>query len=314
MLRIGLFLATNLAVMLVLGVVLNLLGLNQPGSGIRGYLIFAALFGMGGSLISLLLSKKMAARSVGARIIEQPANATERWLVETVARQASAAGIGMPEVAIFESPGPNAFATGANKNAALVAVSSGLLQHMREPEVEAVLGHEISHVANGDMVTLALLQGVMNTFVMVFARIIAGAIDRGGRGPGIGYFVGYFAAQAVLGFLASMVVMWFSRHREYHADAGGAALASREQMIAALERLQQVAKPAPLPDAVAAFGIAGGAAIVDPPATGRAHCSTARGRDIVCENGAHSKLAWRFSALYAINQLASGRGIGLHPV
>lgn len=256
MLRIGLFLATNFAVLVVLSIVLNLLGLNQQGTG--GMLVFAALFGMGGAFISLLMSKSMAARAVGAQIIEQPANAAERWLVETVQAQAQAAGIGMPDVAVFDSPSPNAFATGANKDDALVAVSTGLLRHMNQDEVEAVLAHEVSHVANGDMVTLALLQGVMNTFVMVFAHVVAAAIDRDSRGRGAGYYLGYFAAQAVLGFLASLVVMWFSRYREYRADAGGARLAGRGKMIAALERLQQQAQPEALPDTVEAFGIAGG--------------------------------------------------------
>lgn len=257
MLRIGLFLITNAAVLLVLSIVLNVLGLNQPGQGSGSILVFAALFGMGGSLISLLLSKTMAARSVGAQIIETPRSAGEKWLVDTVARQAQNAGIGMPEVAIFESPAPNAFATGANKDAALVAVSSGLLRNMTEDEVEAVLAHEISHVANGDMVTLALVQGVMNTFVMVFAQILAGMLDRGER-RGMGYYAGYYAAQMVLGFLASLVVMWFSRYREYRADAGGAHLAGRQKMIAALERLQSVANPEALPGGMSAFGIAGG--------------------------------------------------------
>jgi heat shock protein HtpX len=256
MLRIGLFLATNFAVLVVLSIVLNLLGLNQQGTG--GMLVFAAIFGMGGAFISLLMSKSMAARAVGAQLIEQPANAAERWLVETVQRQAEAAGIGMPDVAVFDSPSPNAFATGANKDDALVAVSTGLLRHMSQDEVEAVLAHEVSHVANGDMVTLALLQGVMNTFVMVFAHVLAAAIDRDSRGRGAGYYLGYFAAQAVLGFLASLVVMWFSRHREYRADAGGARLAGRHKMIAALERLQQQSQPEALPDTVEAFGIAGG--------------------------------------------------------
>ncbi|MEQ8234096.1 MAG: protease HtpX [Gammaproteobacteria bacterium] len=256
MLRIGLFLATNFAVLVVLSIVLNLLGLNQQGTG--GMLVFAAIFGMGGAFISLLMSKSMAARAVGAQLIEQPANAAERWLLETVQRQAEAAGIGMPDVAVFDSPSPNAFATGANKDDALVAVSTGLLRHMSQDEVEAVLAHEVSHVANGDMVTLALLQGVMNTFVMVFAHVLAAAIDRDSRGRGAGYYLGYFAAQAVLGFLASLVVMWFSRHREYRADAGGARLAGRHKMIAALERLQQQSQPEALPDTVEAFGIAGG--------------------------------------------------------
>ena len=260
MLRIGLFVATNLAVLLVLSMVLNLLGLNQPGQGTGGMLAFAAVFGMGGALISLLLSKTLAARSVGAQIIETPRNEGEQWLVSTVARLAQNAGIGMPQVAVFESDGPNAFATGANKDAALVAVSSGLLRNMTQDEVEAVLGHEISHVANGDMVTLALLQGVLNTFVMVFAQLLAAVIDRGEdrSRPGMGYYLGYYAAQAVLGFLASIVVMWFSRFREYRADAGGAHLAGREKMIAALERLRRVANPESLPTSMAALGIAGG--------------------------------------------------------
>ncbi|MEX2482022.1 MAG: protease HtpX [Gammaproteobacteria bacterium] len=257
MLRVGLFLATNFAVLMVLSVVLQILGLNQQGTG--GMLVFAAVFGMGGSFISLLMSKSMAMRAVGAQVIEQPRTAAERWLVETVARQAEAAGIGMPAVAVFDSPSPNAFATGANKDAALVAVSTGLLQHMSEDEVEAVLAHEVSHVSNGDMVTLALVQGVMNTFVMVFAHILAAAIDRNGGGRhGAGYYIGYFAAQAVLGFLASLVVMWFSRFREFRADAGGARLAGRDKMIAALQRLQRQSEPQALPDSMAAFGIAGG--------------------------------------------------------
>lgn len=260
MLRIGLFLVTNAAVLFVLSIVLNVLGLNQPGQGSGSILLFAALFGMGGSLISLLLSKTMAARSVGAQIIDTPRSAGEQWLMNTVARLAQNAGIGMPQVAVFESASPNAFATGANKNAALVAVSSGLLRNMTEDEVEAVLGHEISHVANGDMVTLALLQGVMNTFVMVFAHVLAGLLDRGeGRERnGMGYYLGYYAAQAVLGFLASLVVMWFSRYREYRADAGGAHLAGRQKMIAALQRLQSDSHPQALPNSMAAFGIAGG--------------------------------------------------------
>lgn len=256
MMRVGLFLATNIAVLIVFSIVMNLLGLNQQGTG--GFLIFAALFGMGGSFVSLLMSKSMAKRSVGAEVIETPRDNTERWLVDTVAKQAEAAGIGMPEVAIFHSPTPNAFATGAKKDDALVAVSTGLLHNMRQDEVEAVLGHEVSHIANGDMVTLALLQGVMNTFVMVFAHIIAGALDRDGRGRGMGYFIGYYVAQMALGFLASLVVMWFSRYREYRADAGGAALSSRGKMIAALERLNAGKETEPLPDSMAAFGIAGG--------------------------------------------------------
>ena len=259
MLRIGLFVATNLAVLFVLSIVLHLLGLDQQGSSTTGILVFAALFGMGGSFISLLLSKTMAKRAVGAEVITEPRTPNERWLLDTVARLAQGAGIGMPEVAIFDAPSPNAFATGATKNAALVAVSTGLLRNMNEDEVEAVLGHELSHIGNGDMVTLALVQGVMNTFVIVFAHIVAAALDRDGRDRrGLGYYLGYYAAQAVLGFLASLVVMWFSRFREYRADAGGARLAGRQKMIAALERLQQATNPEPLPHSMAAFGITGG--------------------------------------------------------
>ena len=260
MMRIGLFVATNAAVLFVLSIVLNVLGFNQPGQGTGGILVMAAVFGMGGSLVSLLMSKSLAARSVGAQIIETPRTAGEQWLVNTVAQQAQNAGIGMPQVAIFDSATPNAFATGANKDAALVAVSTGLLRNMTQDEVEAVLAHEISHVANGDMVTLALLQGVMNTFVMVFAHLLAAVIDRsdGREQHGMGYYIGYYVAQTVLGFVAAMVVMWFSRHREYRADAGGAHLAGRNKMIAALERLKQGADHEPLPNSMAAFGIAGG--------------------------------------------------------
>lgn len=260
MMRIGLFVATNLAVLFVLSIVLNLLGFNQPGQGMGGFLVMAAVFGMGGSFISLLMSKTLAARSVGAQVIDTPRTGGEQWLVNTVARLAEQAGIGMPEVAVFDSPTPNAFATGANKDAALVAVSTGLLRNMSEDEVEAVLGHEIAHVANGDMVTLALLQGVMNTFVMVFAHLLAAVIDRsdGRENHGMGYYIGYYASQAVLGFLASLIVMWFSRYREYRADAGGARFAGRHKMIAALERLRRVNEPHALPDGMAAFGITGG--------------------------------------------------------
>ena len=254
MTRVLLFLATNFAVVLVLSIVMSALGLNQQG--LLPTIIFASVFGMGGSLISLLMSKGMALRSTGAHVIEQPSNAQESWLVETVSRQAQAAGIGMPDVAIFDSPAPNAFATGAKRNEALVAVSTGLLRTMDHDEVEAVLAHEISHVANGDMVTLTLIQGVVNTFVIVFARVVAGAISRGGdgRAGGAGYFIAYMAAQAVLGFLASLIVMWFSRWREFRADAGGASLAGRNKMIAALERLKS-GQPGELPDSMAAFGI-----------------------------------------------------------
>jgi heat shock protein HtpX len=266
--RIVLFVATNLAVVLLLGFVARLLGVDrflyQSGLNLTSLLIFAAIFGMGGSLISLLTSKWIAKRSVGAQVIEQPRNQTERWLVETVQRQARAAGIGMPEVAIYDSPEPNAFATGASRNAALVAISTGLLQRMTAEEAEAVLGHEVSHVANGDMVTLSLLQGVLNTFVIALSRVVGSAVDqalsrgRDYRGPGIGYHLTSMAMELVFGFLASLIVMWFSRYREFHADAGGARLAGRGKMIAALERLRQLHEPSRLPSQMAAFGINGG--------------------------------------------------------
>lgn len=266
--RIFLFLVTNLAVVLLLGIVARLLGvdrfLHQSGLNLSSLLIFAAIFGMGGSLISLLMSKWVAKMSVGAQVIEQPGTQTERWLVETVRRQAQAAGIGMPDVALYDSPEPNAFATGANRNAALVAVSTGLLQQMTEDEVEAVLGHEISHVANGDMVTLSLIQGVLNTFVIVLSRVVGYLVDRAlsssneNRGPGVGYMLTSFVMEMLFGVLASLVVMWFSRYREFHADAGGARLAGRGKMIAALERLRQLHEPSQLPSQMAAFGINGG--------------------------------------------------------
>ena len=257
--RIFLFLGTNIAVMLVLTFILNVLGFNQPGSNWMGFVIMAGLMGMGGSFISLLMSKSMAKRSTGAHVIETPRDEIESWLLETVRSQAHRAGIGMPEVAIFQSPAPNAFATGANKNSALVAVSTGLLEHMDAEEAEAVVGHEISHVANGDMVTLCLIQGVVNTFVLVLARVIATVVDRpshdGYYRRGIGYQMTYMIAQTVLGFLATMIVMWFSRWREFHADAGGANLTSRNSMISALERLKEVSRPSQLPGQLAVFGI-----------------------------------------------------------
>lgn len=266
--RILLFAITNLAVLFLLGIIARLLGaerfLTGTGLNITGLLIFSAIFGMGGSLISLFMSKWMAKRSVGAQVIEQPRNQTEQWLVETVRRQAQHAGIGMPEVAVYDSPDPNAFATGASRNNALVAVSTGLLQQMSRDEVEAVLGHEVSHVANGDMVTLTLLQGVLNTFVIALSRVVGHVVDqalsRGSntRGPGIGYFITSMIAQVVFGMLASIIVMAFSRHREFHADSGGANLAGRAKMIAALERLQQMHEPSQLPSDMAAFGINGG--------------------------------------------------------
>jgi heat shock protein HtpX len=264
--RIFLFLATNLAIVLVLSVVARLLGIDQylvaQGGDMGGLLVFAALFGFGGALISLAISKWMAKRSMGVRVIERPANATEEWLVRTVRAQAEQAGIGMPEVGIFDSPQPNAFATGARRDAALVAVSTGLLRNMRPNEVEAVLAHEVSHVANGDMVTLALIQGVVNTFVIFLARIIGNIVDRtvfrneDGRGPA--YFVSVIAAELVLGVLASIIVMWFSRQREFRADRGGSRLAGNGNMIAALERLRSASNE-PLPAQLNAFGIKGGA-------------------------------------------------------
>ena len=266
--RIFLFLATNLAIIVVLSVSLRLLGveriLDEQGVNLdmNSLLIFAAVFGFGGAFISLAISKWMAKRTTGAQVIEQPSNDVERWLVDTVKRQAECAGIGMPEVAIFPSPAPNAFATGMNRNNALVAVSNGLLQNMSKDEVEAVLGHEVAHVANGDMVTLTLIQGVVNTFVIFLSRVIGHTVDRvvfkNERGHGPAFWVTTIIAEIVLGILASIIVMWFSRQREFKADAGGADLAGRQKMIAALERLKQGSAPAELPDQLAAFGIAGG--------------------------------------------------------
>ncbi len=266
--RIFLFLATNMAIIVVLSISLRLLGveriLDEQGVGLdlKSLLIFAAVFGFGGSFISLAISKWMAKRTTGAKVIEQPSNEVERWLVQTVQRQAERAGIGMPEVAIFPSPAPNAFATGMSRNKSLVAVSSGLLQNMDKDEVEAVLGHEVAHVANGDMVTLTLIQGVVNTFVIFLSRVIGHTVDRvvfkNERGHGIAFWITTIIAEIVLGILASIIVMWFSRQREFRADAGGASLAGRQKMIAALERLKQGSAPAELPDQLAAFGIAGG--------------------------------------------------------
>jgi heat shock protein HtpX len=268
--RIALFLATNLAVLVVISITFRLLGLDRVvmtsgGIDMPTLLLFSAVIGFSGALVSLFLSKTMAKRGMGVQIIEEPANETQRWLVETVRRQAEAAGIGMPEVGWFDSPDPNAFATGWNRNNALVAVSTGLMEHMDRDEVEAVLGHEVSHVANGDMVTLALIQGVVNTFVVFLARIIGMFVDsllrRGeeSSGPGIGYFVTSIIAELVLGVLASVIVMWFSRRREFRADAGGAQLAGRRKMIDALRALQRAQEPQGLPsEQFAAFGIAGG--------------------------------------------------------
>lgn len=265
--RIFLFLATNLAIIVVLSITLRLLGVERildaqgVGLDLNALLIFAAVFGFGGSLISLAISKWTAKRITGAQVIEQPRNASEIWLVETVRRQAKQAGIGMPEVAIYDAPEVNAFATGASRNNALVAVSTGLLRSMTQDEAEAVLAHEVSHVANGDMVTLALIQGVVNTFVIFLSRVIGHLVDRvvfkTERGHGPAFWVTVFIAELVLGILASIIVMWFSRQREFRADRGGASLAGRQKMIAALERLA-AGRTAPLPDQMAAFGIAGG--------------------------------------------------------
>jgi heat shock protein HtpX len=268
--RIFLFLMTNLAILVVISITLRLLGvdriMNQSGGlNFNALLIMSMVMGFAGSIISLLMSKWMAKRSVGAHVIETPANATEQWLVNTVKRQAEQAGIGMPEVAIYDSPEINAFATGWNRDSALVAVSTGLMNNMTADEAEAVLGHEVSHVANGDMVTLTLVQGVVNTFVIFLSRIVGFVVDRmifkNERGEGIGFFVSSMIAQLVLGVLANMIVMWFSRYREFHADTGGAQLAGKQKMIAALERLKLNQEQAALPKAVAAFGISGGGGI-----------------------------------------------------
>ncbi|MGI9320331.1 MAG: protease HtpX [Thiogranum sp.] len=268
MMRILLFLATNAAVLVLISVVFQVLGIegilaeNGVDLNLQALLVMSAVIGFGGSFISLAISKFMAKRSMGVQIIEQPGNSTEQWLVETVKRQAQQAGIGMPEVGIFQSPDPNAFATGMRRNAALVAVSSGLLQSMNADEVEAVLGHEISHVANGDMITMGLLQGVVNTFVIFLSRVIGHVVDRvvfkTERGYGPAYFITSIVAQIFLSILASMIVMWFSRHREFRADNGGASLAGRSKMIGALQALQRAHEPKDLPGEFAAFGISGG--------------------------------------------------------
>jgi heat shock protein HtpX len=273
MLRIGLFLLTNLAIMLVAGVIINLLGVGRFIShgqlNLQSLLIFCAIFGFTGSFISLFISKWMAKRSMGVELIENPRNADERWLMETVADLAQKAGIKMPEVGIFPAHESNAFATGWNRNAALVAVSLGLLQRFERDEVRAVLAHEIGHVANGDMITLSLIQGIVNTFVMFFARIVGFAVDkalqgnsdRESSGPGIGFYIGTFIAEMLFGILASMIVAAFSRYREFRADEAGANLADRNAMIRALQRLQvesgQGAESA-MPASMQAFGISGG--------------------------------------------------------
>lgn len=260
--RIVLFLATNFAVLILAGIIMSVLGVNPNQMG--GLLVMAAVFGFGGSFISLLLSKFMAKRATGAQVIGQPSTDTERWLLDTVRRQAQAAGIGMPEVAIYDGPEINAFATGANRNNALVAVSTGLLQQMDRDEAEAVLGHEISHVANGDMVTMALLQGVLNTFVIVLARVVGGIVDgylSGNRDDGrrgFAYYIIVMVLEMVFGLFATMIAMWFSRRREFRADAGGAHLAGRQKMIAALQRLSLNHGQDTLPAQMQAFGIAGG--------------------------------------------------------
>jgi len=267
--RIVLFVLTNLAVMLVMSITLSVLGVGKvtgPGGlNLSALLVLSLVMGFTGSIISLLMSKMMAKWSTGAHVITAPQNATEQWLFNTVQRQAQQAGIGMPEVAIYDSPEINAFATGWSKNNSLVAVSTGLMNNMSADEAEAVLAHEVSHVANGDMVTLTLVQGVVNTFVIFLSRVIGYVVDRmvlkNERGDGIGFMVTSLVAQLVLGIFASMIVMWFSRYREFHADAGGAKLAGKHKMIAALERLKMNHEESALPKSVAAFGISGGGAI-----------------------------------------------------
>jgi heat shock protein HtpX len=267
--RILLFLATNLAVVVLLGIILRLIGfegiLDAQGVDLNlgALLVFAAVVGFTGAFISLALSKWTAKRMMGVRVITQPANAAENWLVSTVRQQAQLAGIGMPEVGIFDAPEPNAFATGARRDASLVAVSTGLLQSMSQKEAEAVLAHEVSHVANGDMVTLTLIQGVVNTFVIFLARVVGHTVDRvvfkNEEGHGPAFWITTIVAEIVFGLIATVIVMHFSRQREFRADAGGAKLAGREHMISALERLRQ-RHAGPLPDKMAAFGISGGGA------------------------------------------------------
>jgi len=270
--RIVLFIVTNLAILFVLNLVL--VALERAGvfgkGGLSGYgplMVMSVLFGFGGSFVSLLMSKTIAKWTTGAQVIDSPRNATEAWLVETVRRHAQAAGIGMPEVAIYDAPEMNAFATGASKNKSLVAVSTGLMQQMEREQVDAVLGHEVSHIANGDMVTLTLIQGVLNTFVIFFSRVIGGLIDsalrsrddRGGRG--FGYFAMVMVTELVLGILATLIVMWFSRQREYRADRGGATLAGKGAMVSALRRLGRN-EASSLPESLAAFGVSGRGAVM----------------------------------------------------
>ena len=268
MLRIGLFLLTNVAIIAVVSIVFSVFGIggmlqeNGVDLDLQGLMVISVVWGFAGSFVSLAMSKFVAKRAMRVRVIGQPGNETERWLVETVRRQADDAGIGMPEVGVFDHPSPNAFATGWNRNNALVAVSTGLLSAMNQGEVEAVLGHEVSHVANGDMVTLALLQGVVNAFVIFFARVIGHVVDRvvfrTQRGHGPGFWIVSILAQIVLGILASTVVMWFSRRREFRADAGGADLAGRQNMINALKRLKGDTHAAAIPDEMRAFAINAG--------------------------------------------------------
>jgi heat shock protein HtpX len=289
--RIFLFALTNLAVIFILSIVLRLLGVDQllaqsGGVSYYGLLIFSTVFGFGGALISLAMSKWMALRSTGARKIEQPESEAERWLVQTVRRQAENAGVGMPDVAIFEAAEPNAFATGMSRNNALVAVSTGLLQAMDRDEVEAVLGHEMTHVSNGDMVTLTLIQGVLNTFVIFFSRVIGFVVDRAlsrnNQGSSGGYFLAVIISQLILGVLATIIVMWFSRQREFRADAGGARLAGSDKMIRALQALQRTHEESHLPDQMAAFGILG------------------RGRGLAALFMSHPPLEDRIAALRAL--------------
>ena len=269
--RVFLLIATNFAILAVLSVTMSLLGIdraltNETGLNLQGLLVFAAVFGFGGAFISLFISKWMAKTSMGVHVIEVPSNMTERWLVDTVRRQAERAGIGMPEVGIYEAPDVNAFATGWNRNNALVAVSTGLLNNMTQEEAEAVLGHEVSHVANGDMVTLTLIQGVVNTFVIFLARVIGYVVDRvllkNEKGEGPGFFIATLVAELVLGVLASIIVAWFSRQREFRADAGGASLAGRSKMISALERLKLNHEQTALPAQMSALGISGGGSLM----------------------------------------------------
>ena len=268
MMRILLFLGTNIAIIALISVTFRLLGLdgilaqNGVDLDMNALLVYSAVIGFSGSLISLFMSKFMAKRAMGVQLIEQPRNQTEQWLLDTVRRQAGEAGIGMPDVGIFHAPEPNAFATGARRDSALVAVSTGLLQSMGAEEVEAVLAHEVSHVANGDMITMGLLQGVVNTFVIFLSRVIGHTVDRvvfkTERGYGPAYFITSIVAQIFLSIIASTIVMWFSRRREFRADAGGADLAGRHKMISALKALQRQSEPQDLPGEFAAFGISGG--------------------------------------------------------